>query len=246
MTKTYRWNLAAPAAAYDAAAEHIHPHYLEMQDTILEQMGPPSDAELLLVDLGGGSGRLAERFLERFPRARAIVVDQSPPFLEIAAQRLAKFAGRGTIVTSRLQEDWEAQLPAAPNVVVSMSAIHHLNPAEKQALYRRVYDVLAPGGRLLNGDEMRPADDEEYRNELIRWDAHMRQVVAAGLIPEGMVDLLDTWREQNITHFGRPRVSGDDYHETLSTQQQYLRAVGFRSVGAVWQQQMWTILTGDK
>ena len=71
----YRWNQSDLAAGYDKAAEHVHPHYLELQGTILDLLPFAPDAAVLLVDLGGGSGRLAERFLNRFPNARAVVVD---------------------------------------------------------------------------------------------------------------------------------------------------------------------------
>ena len=60
----YRWNVSDFAVAYDQAAERVHPFYLELQDAILQELSFPPDAELLLVDMGGGSGRLMERALE--------------------------------------------------------------------------------------------------------------------------------------------------------------------------------------
>src|SRR5688572_10540493 len=70
----YRWNVADYAAGYDAAAEYIHPHYLEVQQMVLDLLPLDADAEFLLVDAGGGSGRLAERFLMRFRSAHALVL----------------------------------------------------------------------------------------------------------------------------------------------------------------------------
>ena len=64
-----------------------------------------------------------------------------------------------------------------------MSAIHHLEPAEKAALYERCYHSLAPGGLLLNGDEVRPPDETEYRAELTQWADHMRREMAGGFWP---------------------------------------------------------------
>src|SRR5436190_14978664 len=119
----YRWNKAEFAAGYDEAAAHIHPHYLSMQQTILDLLPQSPDERFLLVDAGGGSGRLAALFLERFPQASAIVVDQSEAFLELAAQRMAPFAPRGTTILARLQDDWWSKLPTPPGAIVSMSAI---------------------------------------------------------------------------------------------------------------------------
>ncbi len=65
-TTPYHWNTSAAAEAYDQAALAIHPYYVAVQDQILDLLpfGPAEPFDL--VDLGGGSGRLAERVLERF------------------------------------------------------------------------------------------------------------------------------------------------------------------------------------
>src|SRR5947209_1844262 len=99
----YRWNAAANAAGFDAAAEHVHPYYLEIQDRILAALPFARDESFLLVDAGGGSGRLIERFLDRFPNACAINLDQSAPFLELAEKRLARFQDRAGYLQVRLQ-----------------------------------------------------------------------------------------------------------------------------------------------
>ncbi|MEX0678504.1 MAG: methyltransferase [Pirellulales bacterium] len=246
MTHPYRWNIADHAAGYDAAAHVIHPYYVEIQDTILDQVARPRDAEFLLVDLGGGSGRLSEKFLARFPRATAIVVDQSAPFLEIAASRMAPFAGRGTCLTARLQDDWASALPEAPTVITSMSAIHHLTPDEKRQLYQRAYEALVPLGILLNGDECRDADDAKYRARLEQWAAHLLQIVDDGRVSETMRPMFEKWKERNVTRFDQPRASGDDCHETVEAQLGYLCDCGFRSVGTPWRKEMWAVLEGVK
>ncbi len=246
MGQTYRWNVADHAAGYDAAAEVIHPFYLEIQEAILERIARPKNAEFLLVDLGGGSGRLAEKFLVRFPRATAVVVDQSEAFLEIASARIAPFGGRGTCLVARLQDDWTTDLPAAPTVISSMSAIHHLDPQEKQQLYAQAYAALEPMGLVLNGDEIRAEDDGAYRAALERWAAHMRQIVDAGLVSPAMRPMLEGWQDRNVTHFDKPRSSGDDCHETIESQLAYLCDCGFRSVSIAWQKEMWAVLEGVK
>lgn len=246
MGQTYRWNVADHAAGYDATAEVIHPYYLEIQEAILNRIARPKNAEFLLVDLGGGSGRLVEKFLARFPRATAVVVDQSEAFLAIAATRIAPFDGRGSCLVARLQDDWTTALPAAPAVITSMSAIHHLDPPQKQQLYARAYAVLEPMGLVLNGDEIRAQDDGAYRAALETWAAHMRRIVDAGLVSAAMRPMLEGWQERNVTQFGQPRASGDDCHETIESQLAYLCDCGFRSVGVAWQKEMWAVLEGVK
>src|SRR5688572_14238396 len=109
---TYRWQISDLAAGYDAAAEVIHPHYLAIQDAILSLLPLTPNAPALVVDLGGGSGRLMERILDKWPLARGVVIDMSEPFLALAERRLARFGERAACVLSRLQDDWTNQLPA--------------------------------------------------------------------------------------------------------------------------------------
>jgi tRNA (cmo5U34)-methyltransferase len=245
---TYRWNTTDAARAYDAAAPVIHPLYDEVQRRILELLAERVDASesFLLVDIGGGSGRLLEKVLERFANARAVLVDQSSAFLAIAAERLGRFSGRFELVEKRLQDDWVSELPGAPQAIVSTSAIHHLVAEEKQRLYSKCFAALAPGGLLINGDEFRSAEDAEFMARLNRWDAHMKSAIADGRIPASFQATHEHWYERNIRDFGAPHKSGDDCQETAEVQQQYLRDAGFTQVETPWQHEMWGLLIGQK
>ena len=242
---TYRWNTSDFATGYDAAADKIHPYYLEIQDALIRHLPPELDRGLV-VDLGGGSGRLVERILDARPTAKAIVLDQSEPFLAIAERRLARFGGRATCQISRLQDAWPGMLPTQPTAIVSTSAIHHLERLEKQAVYRQCFAALAPGGVFLNGDEVRAAEDAAYRAELESWAAHMRRGMADGSIGEIFHPALHKWIERNVTRFGEPKRSGDDCHETIEAQLDYLRAAEFSAVDCPWQKALWAVVRAVK
>ncbi len=242
----YRWNTSDFAVGYDASAEVVHPLYREIQDAILERLPLDRDTAGWVVDLGGGSGRLIERVLDRWPAASGVVVDQSEAFLALAERRLARFGSRALCVQAQLQGDWPALLPSRPIAIVSTSAIHHLEPPEKQQLYQQCHDTLLPGGVLLNGDEVRPADDTAYLTEVNAWAEHMRRGMADGSIGEGFHPALHTWIDRNVTRFGQPKKSGDDCHETIETQLAYYRSVGFASADCPWQQALWAVLRGVK
>jgi tRNA (cmo5U34)-methyltransferase len=239
---TYRWNQAPFAAGYDQAASVVHPYYEELQDEIVRLVAEHEPAPGLLIDLGGGSGRLAEKLLQAFPAACVTVLDQSQPFLDLAAQRLGRFGPRARCIQARLQEDWSSFLPGPADVVISMSAIHHLEPGEKEALYRQSHRTLRRGGLLLNADEVRPADETEYFRLLSHWSEHMQAIVAQRLVPESIDDILHRWIERNVTHYAQPRTSGDDCHETIAVQLAYLRRSGFVAADSPWQRKLWAIL----
>jgi len=242
----YRWNQAEAAAGYDAAAEHVHPYYAELQETLLDLLPIEAADEFLLIDLGGGSGRMVEKFLTRFSRANAIVVDQSEAFLQLAWQRLERFGSRAELRQMRLQEDWLTSLVQKPRAIVSMSAIHHLDPAEKQALYQRCFEALVPDGVLMNGDEVRPEADADYLAECRRWVVHVNRAIDAGLIPPPMQSAFRGWEARNVGQFGTPRTSGDDCHETIATQLGYFAASGFAKFDCPWQKDLWAVLRGIK
>lgn len=240
----YRWNQLDAARGYDAAAEIVHPYYRIIQDVLLEHMLPEPASAGLVVDLGGGSGRLAERILDRFPRASVWVIDQSEPFLTLARERLRRFDGRGICSAALLQSDWSNLLPEAPQAIVSMSAIHHLDPEEKRRLYRHCADCLAPGGVLINGDEVRPGSDEQYLVECRHWAEHMHREMDAGRVPEPLHPALLGWEARNVGQFDTPRASGDDFHETIAAQLEYYSRGGLKNVCALWQSALWAVLAG--
>ena len=244
-TTDYRWNQSQAAVDYDAAAPVIHPQYVAVQEGILAALPFAADQAFRLVDVGGGSGRLVERVLEDFPQAMATVMDQSEPFLGVAQQRLARFGSRASFVKQRLQDDWAAALGPV-DAVVSSSAIHHLEPAEKQQLFAKIFAALASGGVFINGDEHRPAGDAEYLALLERWGRHMESSHASGAIPESFGAVIDAWKKRNIAEFGSPRKSGDDCLETIETQIGYLRAAGFNPVDVTWSHDLWAVFVARK
>jgi tRNA (cmo5U34)-methyltransferase len=187
-----------------------------------------------------------ERILGAFPQAKGLVIDQSEPFLALAERRLAVFGERATCRLGKLQEAWERDLPAPPAAIVSTSAIHHLEPAEKRSLYERCFQALASGGVLLNGDEVRAADDAAYLAQLERWASHMRQQMTSGAVPNVFHSALLGWIDRNVTRFGEPKKSGDDCHETIATQLEYFKAAGFGTCDVPWQGELWAVLRGKK
>ena len=234
------------ARAYDVAAPFIHPHYVEVHDTILNHLSDTLSAGGLVVDLGGGSGILLARILERFPGTTGIVVDRAEPQLTLAVERLAAFGDRGSVHQLDLQENWCQRLSEPPRAIVSTSAIHHLLPAEKEALYQQCYECLAPGGWFLNGDEILATSDDEQMRLMQEWSAHMHHGIESGNIPEEFRDMVTKWHERNITHFGEPKQSGDDCHETVEVQLGYLKSAGFTTTEVIWQRKLWAVLTARK
>jgi len=243
---SYRWNISQFAAGYDAAAEHVHPLYSEIQDEVLAAIPFVKDESFLLVDLGGGSGRLVERALDQWPNSRAMVYDQSEAFLALAERRLARFGDRATTYLGRLQEDFTPAMPEPVGSFVSMSAIHHLDEYEKRLLAQRVAAALRPGGVFINGDEVRPDNESDYFARLQKWADHMQVGLATGAIPSLMHDILHGWIERNVTRFSEPRHSGDDCHDTAEHQLTFFADAGMKTQPVKWRKEMWGVMVARK
>jgi tRNA (cmo5U34)-methyltransferase len=114
-----------------------------------------------VLELGVGTGETSARLLAAHPRASLVGIDGSPDMLAAAAAHLP--AERVELVVGRLED----ALPGGPfDLAVSALAVHHLDDAGKRDLYRRVAAVLAPGGRFVLADVVRPRDPAEARVEL--------------------------------------------------------------------------------
>lgn len=101
-----------------------------------------------VLEIGAGSGAMAEGILEAFPGVRLTATDYDPAMVEMAARRLARFGDR-----ARVQEADATALDfpdAGFDAVLSFIMLHHVMDWER-ALDEAVR-VLRPGGLLVGYD----------------------------------------------------------------------------------------------
>ena len=128
--------------------------------TVLHRIGRQSGPELAkrlalhgpqrLLDLGGGAGTNAIAFCQVYPELTATLFDL-PATLPLA-EKTVKDAGYEARIALR-PGDFNRDGLGGPYDVVLMSDILHYQTFEtNQALVKKVYDLLAPGGRLVIKD----------------------------------------------------------------------------------------------
>ena len=107
-----------------------------------------------VLDLGGGTGSTTRAVLDARPGARVVLVDENPDMLAVAREFLPPANVERTVVA-----DLADPLPDGPfDLVVSALAVHHLDGAQKRALFSSVCHLLAPRGRFALADVVIPVD----------------------------------------------------------------------------------------
>lgn len=158
------------AKAYDANRRKFIPcfddYYQHTTRLILSNRNAPER----VLDLGAGTGLLASYWLAECETAEYVLVDIAADMLEVSRKRFAGFQNVHHQVM-----DYTKQLPdGAFDAVISALSIHHLEDAQKEALFRNVYERLPAGGIFVNYDQfcagtphMRQWFDSYWENQLL-------------------------------------------------------------------------------
>jgi tRNA (cmo5U34)-methyltransferase len=168
----------ADADLYDASVELNTPQYelvnktlLELLDSHFGVLGTRKHKSIKghFLDIGSGTGAQTVAVLERFPRLAAVALDLCAPMHDLLKAKVIKTLGNaafdqrcrlvvGDFVSpagtphNLLKELQRAGGEGYYRFVITAFALHHLTDSEKQEAYRRIYNVLEPGGLLLNAD----------------------------------------------------------------------------------------------
>jgi tRNA (cmo5U34)-methyltransferase len=196
-------------------------------DVILRllRFAPRQPARVL--DLGCGDGVLLATVLDAFPQASGVALDFSPPMLEQARRRLAAFGSRASTVEADLgTPDWLKTVQGPFDAVVSGFPIHHLPDERKQALYREIFDLLAPGGNFVNCEHVASATpriekmfDDAMSEHLWRRRQERGENVSREQVHREFLERPD--RAANILAL-------------VEDQCRWLRDIGFRDVDCFW------------
>lgn len=217
----------AAARDYDRLRHKLIPCFDPFYDMAVELLPFAPEQPLRVLDVGAGTGLLAERVARRFQRAELTLLDVSP---EMLAHARARFAGEPAgRVRFEVGDYARAPLGGPFDAVVSALSIHHLPDPEKRALYARVLAALAPGGIFVNADNVCADDPEVQRRDRRAWIA---AIEASGIERRELDAALD-----------RTRV---DILAPLGLQLTWLRELGFREVDCAYKWRHFVVFSGRR
>ena len=203
----------------------------ERQIGIICDLVPPLEGSGHIVELCCGAGLLTRALLERFPSATLHAFDGSPTMLASTTETAGDLAAR--LETRRFDlaaADWRT-LPFRAHAVVSSLAVHHLDGAEKQALFADLAGMIAPGGVFVLADLVAPVSPRGTEIAARAWDEAVKE---RALQRDGSLGAFERFRQENWNFYADPDPDPDDKPSSLLDQMKWLEAAGFVSVDLHW------------
>jgi ubiquinone/menaquinone biosynthesis C-methylase UbiE len=210
---------------YDRRIRTFIPYYEEILDTVGDAVLTVRGREPTIMDLGIGTGALAQRCLAAVPRANLLGIDADPGILAAARRRLRRYAGRLHLTAGNFLK---TSLPRCEAVVATL-ALHHIRSAPaKERFYRRCRAALSTNGILVTGDVFLAHEPALRERHFAIWREHMERSYS----PREARQFLKMW-------------SAEDRYLPLETELQLLKRAGFRGEVA-WRRPPFGVIVARK
>lgn len=143
---------------YLELAEAFVPDRKEQIRTLLQLIPASTNERFQVVELGAGSGLLAEAILEAYPASEVLALDGSEQMRALMVERLERFGARVRIESFDLaSSDWRLAIERGSiRCFLSSLCVHHLDGAAKRQLFHDLAARLEAGGALLLADIVEP------------------------------------------------------------------------------------------
>lgn len=228
MAHSVEGHLKLNVADYDQLIRQLVPGYPAMRAAhmMLLKKLVPADRRSVVLDLGGGTGALAEAVAETLPLAEVEIWDTDPAMLAVARERCARFGGRIRYIERSFAN------PLTPcDAVVACIALHHVKDmAAKGAIYRNIHAALRPGGVFLNADTAIAASGALREFSYQEW--------INAMAPHGITEVQARAHFASWTH--------EDYYPPLATELRLVGEAGFADPECFWREIPFVIFGGIK
>jgi tRNA (cmo5U34)-methyltransferase len=211
---------------YDVQQPVLYRKYSEIHNLMVQMLQFERQAPFSVVDLGCGTGTLAQMILQAYPSATVTCMDISPEMLSIAQRKLAEFESR----TEFMVEDLGKTIfQKSYDVAVSIAAIHHLPNSQKRNLFGRLYDALTSNGIFLLADSI-IIESATLRDK----NARLVKERVQRLIRDDKVSIEEIRKRKEIKEIAEGKGIEKDHECTFGELSEMLRDAGFREVECFW------------
>jgi tRNA (cmo5U34)-methyltransferase len=222
---TIKQHFEEEARDFDRIILTLIPDYPRMVEALVAALSFESAAPIRVIDLGCGTGTVAQSVLDAFPNARVTCLDLAENMIALARAKLARYPVVRFIVGDFTAFDGEY------DVVISSLALHHLATDEhKRRFYRQIYDRLSAGGAFYNGDVVLASSDLLQATYMRQWRAFMRRSISDEEIDEKWI----------------AKYHAEDHPARLVDQLAWLTGIGFADVDVLWKRYNFAVYGGVK
>jgi tRNA (cmo5U34)-methyltransferase len=215
----------------------------EQQMAIMTQLLKGVPGPISVLELCCGEGLLAEMVLSELPDVTYYGLDGSVLMLKIASDRLSHFGERVKLNKFELADvTWRKDYQDVQAVVSSL-AIHHLDGAGKQALFKDVYAMLATGGLFIVADMVELVSPVGRQVAADAWDEVVRQRATK---LDGNTAALDFFLREGWNTYRYLDPEDIDHPSLLFDQLKWLEEVGFSAIEVHFMQAGHVLFSGWK
>ena len=213
------------AKEFDNIILRLIPDYSQMTEALVSSIPFDKSASIRVIDLGCGTGTVAEHTLLSYPNALLTCIDFAENMISIARQKLRAYANTKYIVGDFSVFSGEY------HVALSSLALHHLlTDEDKRRLYRRIYDSLEPGGVFYDADVVLGSNTYLHKMYMSKWMAFMRRNVT----------------QEEIESKWIPKYEAEDHPAALIDQLAWLYEIGFADLDVIWKHYNFAVYGGRK
>jgi len=180
-----------------------------------------------ILDLGCGTGNLTAAALQHYPDANIHALDISADILKECRQRFANNSN----IRYHQQDFNELNLETGSfDLIISSIAVHHIPDNQKIILYRRIHELLKPGGVFVFADQTKGITNGIYEKHINRWKDEAFKLGST----EADWQL---WMAHQEAH---------DYHAPVGWHLRQLEDAGFVEVDVIWKNLLWAVIWSRK
>lgn len=185
-------HLAVNPEDYDSEIRKLIPLYDELIPEVARALAHAARPVKRIVDLGVGTGALAQACMTELPGSRVWGIDSDAAMMMVARARLGRQMARVTLVEGTFLE---VAIPACDAIVASY-ALHHIRTFRlKQEFYARCFAALAPGGILVNGDCAPASTSQGFAQDLEVWFTHLARTYGDRA---GAKRVYESWADEDV------------------------------------------------
>ena len=201
------------------------PRYDEMLSVLFAYL-PAEFSPRSILELGCGTGNLTGLIHRHFPGAHVNAVDTSGECIQECKGRIPD-AEIEYIAADFRQLDFPG---GSLDLIMSSIAVHHLEDDEKERLFGKTLEWLAPGGIITFCDQFRGEPASLYEEHIRAWREFAFDKGATE-------DEWKMWMEHQDRH---------DHHASVLKHMDWLRGAGYATVDCTWRYLLWAALYSAK